>query len=336
MSAARRQGGYAMCGVGGRGRGQRGERGRIIRPTVSIRLKLLLACICWGVTPTIGRVLASFEAPLVVVCGRFLVASLFLLWFMARARAFVHVRRVHWWRFAVLGATGIALHNGLLYKGLESTTAVTASLILALMALQTVVLEACVTRRLPAPVTVLGVVLGFLGTALVITDGDLQAIGALRFGFGEWLVFLSGLSWAIYTVVGRALLDDYAPLALTTYASVAGVAMMLPAVLAAPHATITVLSSPHAVALVFFLGFVSSALGFLWYSQAMLTLGAVGTAAFVNLVPVFGVVSAMVFLGERGSTALVEGALLVILGLALVNPPAFALRAAARLRLAIG
>lgn len=287
-----------------------------------IRLKLVLATVFWGATPTIGRVLAAYEAPFVVVCGRFAVAGACLLWFAAVARQFVRVPRRHWWRFLLLGLTGIVLHNGLLYKGLEYTSATTASIILALIAVQVVILDIVLYRRLPDPVTAIGVVLAFAGTAWVLTGGQPGAVADMRFGRGELLVFLSGLAWAVYSVVGRDLLAVYSPLILTTYASIAGVVMMMPFLFERPEVTLAILLDLRAVALIFFLGLLGSALAFLWYYQAVAQLGTVGTAVFINLVPVFGLLSAAVFLGEQVDDAVVVGGLLVLAGLMLVNRPA--------------
>lgn len=288
---------------------------------MSLHLKLLLATLFWGATPTIGRVLADYQAPFVVVCARFAVAALFLCWFLARARGFVAVARRHWWRFAVLGASGILLHNGLMYKGLEYTSATTASIILALIATQIVLLDALAYRRLPDGLTLLGVLLAFLGTAYVIGGGDLAALGALRFGLGEGLIFLSGLSWAVYSVVGREVLEVHSPLLVTCYATLVGLLFLAPSVALEPAAALAIASDPRALALIFFLGFVGSALGFLWYYQAVAGLGTVAAAVYLNLVPVFGVLAAHVFLGETLGGTVLLGGLLVLAGLALVNRP---------------
>ena len=71
----------------------------------------------------------------------------------------------------------------------------------------------------------------------------------------------------------------------------------------------------------FFLGLIGSALGFLWYSQAMLSIGTVGTAVYINLTPIFGVIAASVFLGEKSSHAVLAGGALVCASLMLVNRP---------------
>lgn len=288
---------------------------------MSVHLKLLLACLFWGMTPTIGRVLAQFKAPFVVVCGRFMVACVFLLWFCAIARQFARVPLRHWWRFAAMGATGILLHNGLLYKGLEFTSATTASIVVSLISIQVVILDTLIYRRMPDHITLIGVILSFVGTAFVLTDGHLSQLFAIGIGPGEILAFLSALAWAFYSLLGRSLLEQYSPLLVTTYAALAGLAMLLPFLIVEPAATRAVFSSGQALALMFFLGLIGSALGFLWYSEAMLKIGAVGTAVYINLTPIFGVLAASVFLGEKASQSVLLGGLIVCASLMLVNRP---------------
>ncbi len=288
---------------------------------MSVHLKLLLACLFWGLTPTIGRVLAEFKAPFVVVCGRFAVAAVFLLWFCMAAQQFRRVPKAQWWRFAAMGVSGIALHNGLLYKGLEYTSATTASIVVSLISIQVVILDTLIYRRMPDRLTVLGVILSFIGTAFVLTDGHLGQLFAIGFGWGEVLAFLSALSWAVYSLLGRSLLETYSPLLVTTYAACAGLAMLVPFLFVDVPATVAVFSDARALLLMFFLGLIGSALGFLWYSQAMLSLGTVGTAVYINLTPIFGVIAASVFLGEKSSHAVLAGGALVCVSLMLVNRP---------------
>ena len=297
---------------------------------MSVHLKLLLACLFWGMTPTIGRVLAEFKAPFVVVCGRFMVACVFLVWFCLAAKQFARIPRRHWWRFAAMGASGILLHNGLLYKGLEYTSATTASIVVSLISIQVVILDTLIYRRMPDRLTVIGVALSFVGTAFVLTDGHLSQLFAIGVGPGEVLAFLSALAWTVYSLLGRSLLEEYSPLLVTTYAALAGLAMLLPFLLLDSQATIAVFSDARALLLMFFLGLIGSAIGFLWYSQAMHSIGAVGTAVYINLTPIFGVIAASVFLGEKSSQAVLLGGAIVCASLMLVNRPRWPWARAAR------
>lgn len=291
---------------------------------MSLHLKLLLTAIFWGATPTIARFLAVFEAPLVIVCGRFVVAATVLVGVLLISRQMQKLPVRLWWRFLVLGVSGIALHNGLMFKGVEYTTATTASIILALIAIQVVVLDLLIYRRRPERVAVLGVLLALAGTLVVITGGDVLAIATVGIGGGEILVFFSGLAWALYSVIGREVLEEYSALLVTTYATLIGLIFLLPALFLEPAATRAVYSDTQAIALIVFLGFVGSALGFLWYYEAVASVGTVGTVIYMNLVPVFGVLAAGIFLGEPLSPALFAGGALVLSGVLLVNIPASA------------
>ena len=187
-----------------------------------------------------------------------MVASVFLVAFALVTRQFVAIPRRYWWRLLALGLTGIVLHNGLLYEGLEYTTATTASIILALIAAQVVILDLLIYRRWPDGWSTAGVIMAFTGAAWVLTKGEPAQILTVDLGVGELLAFLSGLSWALYSVLGRELLRVYSPLLVTTLASLIGVSMMLPFLAVKPEVTLAIATDIHAVGMIFFLGFLGS------------------------------------------------------------------------------
>ena len=273
----------------------------------------------WGATPTIGRLLASYEAPFVVVFGRFVVAVICLVFLMKLGRHFQKVPKIFWWKFVILGASGILLHNGLLYEGLESVTASHASILLALIAIQVTILDAIISRSFPSIVTLAGVFLCFAGVVYVITDGDLSLLGEIVFRRGEILVFLSGLSWAVYSVVGKDLLNRYPPIVVTTYAALVGLLFLFPFALFDTEKTIAIYTNLESVALIFFLGSFGSALGFVWYYQAVSQIGVINTSVYVNFIPIFGVLSAHIFLDEPLVNSLFIGGVIVFVGLSLVT-----------------
>jgi len=284
-----------------------------------IRFKLFLTAAFWGATPTVGRILASYEAPIVVVGGRFVIASAVLLVFMKFRGEFLTIPMKLWLKFFFIGLTGILLHNSLMYEGLESVTASTASILLALIAIKITVIDSFLSRRLPRWNIAVGVLLGFFGAIYVVTNGHPGEFLDLKVGKGEVLVLLSGLSWAIYSVIGRDLLNEYQPLLVTTYASVIGVALMTPFFFHNPSVTFDIFTDLESVALISFLGFFGSALAFLWYYEAVALLGVVETAIYINFVPVFGVFFAFIFLGESISSSILIGGAIVLAGVLLVT-----------------
>ena len=196
-----------------------------------------------------------------------------------------------------------------------------SGLILGLIATQVVLLDLILYRRWPDRGTLLGVTLGFTGVGVVVTDGDLSNLGTVGLGIGEVLVFCSALCWAIYSVVGRAVLQELPALTVTTVAAWVGLLLLAPFLFQQPATTVLIFTDVVAVGLMFILGLIGTALGFLWYYEAVTELGSVGAAVFINLVPLCGLFWAAVFLGEKLSGAAWIGGGLVLLSLMLVNRP---------------
>jgi drug/metabolite transporter (DMT)-like permease len=67
------------------------------------------------------------------------------------------------------------------------------------------------------------------------------------------------------------------------------------------------------------LGIFVTAIGYIWYSEGMTTIGATRTAIFNNFVPVFGILSSVIFLRESVPISAFIGGALVVGGAVLTN-----------------
>lgn len=287
----------------------------------SIHLKLVAAATFWAMTPIFGRMLATYQAPYALAFGRFAIATV-ALWLVVRMVGAMPAARFtarDWRGFCLLGLTGIFLHNVLTLIAVEYVQANRANVIFASISLMVTLIDIVVLRRLPPLLSLLGLLVGIAGTAVVVTDGhpSLLLDGAL--GRGEWLVLASAASWAAYSVLGRPLLERYSPLVVTYHASLCGTLLLLPCVVLDADVLDALLRDPAAWGMTAFAGCLSSALGFLWFYQGVDQLGALRSSAYINLVPVFGVLLAALVLGEQPTVALLAGGALVIAGLVLLN-----------------
>ena len=285
-----------------------------------VHLKLVTACSFWAMTPIFGRMLRDYSAPYALAAGRFLFATvaLFVVLRMTRGAQW----RVAWRdvpHFLVLGLTGIVLHNVLVLMGVEFTPANRANVIFASIALMIALLDLVFLRKLPALPAALGLVIGIAGTMLVVTDGHLASLLDGGIGKGEWLILGSAASWAVYSVLGRAVLARYSPLTVVFQATLCGTVMLLPFAALDAHVLPRLLLDGKAWAMVAFVGCLNSALGLLWYYQAVNAIGALTAGAYINLVPIFGLVFSSMLLGEATTPALLLGGGLVVSGLALME-----------------
>ena len=206
-----------------------------------------------------------------------------------------------------------------MFKGLEYTSASVSSVLLSCIAIQVVCLEVIFYRKIPDAKTVLGILLALFGTFYVISNGDLSHISAFELDFGAVLILLSGLSWALYSLLGSHLLAQFPSLIVTTLATFTGLLFLMPFLFVDLELTLEIFSDLKVVSALFILGILGSAIGFLWYYDAVHELGTTETAVYINIVPVFGIGIAAFFLDEEVGAALYVGAALVLVGVFLVN-----------------
>ncbi len=137
---------------------------------------------------------------------------------------------------------------------------------------------------------------------------------------GDLILIGASVAWAIYTILGPKLIARYDPLVATTYASAAGAVMLLP--FAVPGFGKLAHAGLSAWASIIYLAPLGTTLAFVLYYDSVRSLGATRTSAFTLLVPVFGVSSSILVLGEPLRAGLAVGGAIVLAGLWLVQRPA--------------
>ena len=286
-------------------------------------LKLALTAVAWGGTFVAGRVLARSMPHLVAAEGRYLLASACLVALTTWKEGRLPIPpRPQLWGTALLGVTGMFLYNLFFFGALGRLPASRTALIVALSPASTALLMALFYREALPARRWTGIAVAFLGVAVALSHGRVWALFSSGLGAGEALMLGGTLSWAAYTVLGRAVLRSLSPLAATTWASLWGT-LWLGLGAAAEwsdfHASQLGLRNVAAIA---YLGVVGTAVAFVWYAEGVREIGPTRSAIFNNLVPIFGMAAGVVLLGEPLHWTMVAGGLVALLGVTLVNLPA--------------
>ena len=274
----------------------------------------------WATSYPLGRYLAQFHAPEIVVCFRAFIAFGFLgliamrrdeLWIKVSARDVAHI--------VLLGAAGFCTHNYLMFVALEHTRANTGAVINGAIPVVVMTLDYVLFRRMIGRWSVFGVGVSLVGAVVVVTHGDLSSLLTTGIGKGEGLFLFAITGWAVYTILARPLLERFPPVAVTAWSCLAGGVLMVPGVLMNPDVSIALLSMPAQTAILVVQGIATMGIGFLWYYEGIKALGPMNASAYLNLVPVFGVILAALTINEIPDGPLLGGGVLVIGGLMLVN-----------------
>jgi len=215
---------------------------------------------------------------------------------------------------AVSGLLGITLFFALENIGLGLATASDAALIVAAQPLMAMCIEFLVLRMRLSPVRVGGVILAMTGVVLIVRNGA-QAGGTHRY-IGDVLMLLNSIVWAAYTFLSRMSGKGCSTVVSTYYQTLAGAAgFLVTAVIAEPQEWRV--PSLSISALVAYLAVFCSVAAFLLYNYGLTGMASSTAVSLLNLVPVFGLVSAVAIAGEPIEGRQVAGGVVVILGVTL-------------------
>jgi len=292
--------------------------------------RLTATAIFWGGTFVAARYAVREAPPFSTAAVRFAIAAAVLFLLLAReARGTsgpgtfpVPRTGAEWLGLVSLGFFGVFLYNAVFFTALGWTTASNGSLIVAINPALTAALSAAWLKEKVRPLQAAGLLVSFVGVAVVVTKGSWEAVRRLSFNRGDVLMLAAPVAWALYSIRGKQVLDrfSFSPLAATAYAALFGATMLAPAAVAERLATgrEAAFSLAGWVA-VLHLALLGTVVGFVWWYEGVKALGAARAAVFVNLVPFFGVLLAALFLGERLTGAEAAGGVLIVGGVSLAT-----------------
>lgn len=273
-------------------------------------LILVLAPLLWAGNFVAARGVHALSDPVWLNAARWSLAALCLAPVLWRDRVAVRAAlRRDLARLCGLALLGVIGTNTVLYAGLEHASAMQAGVIYAVSPLMILGLSWALGRAGLCGGTVLGSGLAFGGAVLVVTGGDLAGL-TLEAGRGALLVLASAGIWAGYTVALQVWRIPLSPLSLLGVQAVLGALAMLPFLLSL--ASMPAGAAGPVMGAVLYLGLGASILAFWIWARA---------GIFLQLIPVFGAVLAVVFLDERPSLWQVAGMVCALAGVALAAQP---------------
>lgn len=284
---------------------------------------LTLTAISFGGTWVAGKVAVESIPPVTLATVRFALASV-MLWVWARSKGATGRRfRLGDIPLALgMGLTAVAGYNMLFLNGLKLAPASDGAIIVpGLAPVLTAVLAVPLLGERIGRWGVAGMITALAGLLLVMNPGREQSSSRL---LGDLLFFAGAGCWAIYSIIGKTATARFDPVNATLYGTVTGTLVLLPFAIA-EHGWVTLGSAPLvAWSGTLYLSIFGTVLAFVFFYEGLKRIGAARATAFAFLVPVFGVVSSVILLGEHLAAATVIGGALVLLGLWLVQrePPA--------------
>lgn len=281
-----------------------------MRPVDLARLVALAAM--WGASYLFMRYAVPHLGPLPMIELRVVIAGVALLAFAHASGAAIGWRR-HWRAYLFVATIGLAAPFVLIAQGLTAIDASTAAILNALSPLFASLVAAVWIRDPLTPAKLIGIGLCLAGTAVLVgwTPRPMSARELLAAAMCVAATALYG-----YTIVfTKVNLREASPI------GTSAATLLLAGVALAPFAAAA--PTPHDVPAmawlaVLGLALVSTTVAFIFYYRLIADVGPVKAITVTLLVPIFGMIWGVIFLGEPITPGRIAGCLVILAGCSLI------------------
>lgn len=281
---------------------------------------LALVALLWAGNVVVGRAVAGRIPPVTLNTLRWTIALAIVLplaWPQLVGQA--RIVRAHFVKLAILAIPSIAIYNSFLYAGARTTTATNAGVIVGMMPVMIVAFAGVFGQERVTWRRAAGLATSFAGVAGVICKGDLAFVRDLSCTPGNLMILGATVAWGIYTALLRRFALPLGSFALLALLAVIGLAVSLPFCAWELVAGARMTWSLGTLSAVLYVGLFPSVIAMVLWNRAIAEVGAGTAGLFTNLIPLFSLLLAAMFLGETVERFQLVGMGLIFAGIRLAT-----------------
>ena len=277
-------------------------------------LLLSITALCWAGNAIVGRLAAGHIPPVTLSFLRWSLAFLIIL-----PIAWNHLKR-DWaairgklGTMIVLSVTGIGAFNTLQYWSLEYTEALNTLLLQSAGPLFVAIWSLVLLGVRLTLAQAAGIVLSLTGVLVILLHGDLTALSGIQLNKGD-IIFTGALAiFGLYSVLSLKRPEIHG-LSFVGFTFGCGAACLIPLLIWELSSRPLMQLDTTNLLTLFYVAVFPSTVAYICFNRGVRLIGANRAAPFFHVVPVFGAVMAIVFLGERPQLFHIIGFALVLTG----------------------
>lgn len=272
-------------------------------------LRLLLLSMIWGSSFVFYKIAIADMAPTLVAALRVAIGALFLASLFAITRKQTQVAK-RWKLISAIALFASALPFTLVAYASMTVSASVLVIINATAPIWAALVALVWTRAVPSPLTLLGLLLGLAGVAIVV-GMDSNNLAAQGTGLGIAAALGAASCYGIATNMAKQLGSDIDPLTNAFGCLLLGSFILMPFVPFNLPEHMPAIGSWLAVLCV---GVLCSGVAYLLYFRLVMDIGPTSALTVTFLTPVFGVLWGYLFLGETVGWHTLIGGIVVLAG----------------------
>jgi len=216
----------------------------------------------------------------------------------------------------VFALTGSAGYNVIAYLALHYTQAINALLLQSVAPLFVALWSFALYRDRLTVVQVAGIATSMTGALVIVSRGDLGVLTHFAFNIGDIMILVALVFYALYTALLRVRPAMHPLSFLAATIGMSAVLMVPPVAFEIATGRVPLLGA-GTLAVFAYVAIFPSVLAYFCLNRGVELIGANRAAPFIHLMPVFGSILAIVFLGERPQSFHAVGYALVLTGVVL-------------------
>jgi len=277
-------------------------------------LLLCITALCWAGNAIVGRLAAGHIPPVTLALLRWSLAFFIILPF-----AWKHLTpdwgaiRARLGTMILLSLTGISAFTALQYWSLEHTQALNTLLLQSAGPLFVAVWSLILLGVRLTLAQAGGIALSLTGVLVILLHGDLTALASIDFNKGDVIFTVALAIFGLYSALSVTRPQIHG-LSFAAFTFGCGSACLVPLWVWEMFSRPAMQLDAANLLTTFYVAVFPSILAYLCFNRGVQLIGANRAAPFFHVVPVFGSVMAMVFLGERPQLFYIIGFALVLTG----------------------
>ncbi|WP_102347540.1 DMT family transporter [Bacillus sp. Marseille-P3661] len=276
---------------------------------------LIIATMFWGGNFVIGKGFSETMPPFTLALIRWIFAFIFLYPFARKE--FIQNKELwkrEWKIIFWMSLTGVAGFNTLVYIAVHYTTSINAILVNSSTPAIIILLSFLFLKEGLQVRHFIGIAVSIIGVLWIVSRGSLETLLSLSINKGEIWMIIAVIIWSIYSIIVKKHNHKFPASGVFLVTILMAIVILLPFSAYEWLTNTSMYFSISGFAGFMYLGGCASVIAFICWNKAVVDLGPGIASPFLNLLPVFGSVFAIAFLGEELTSAQLIGGTIAITG----------------------
>lgn len=281
-------------------------------------LLLIFATLFWAGNVVLSKAMSTDIPPITLAFWRWSMAFVVISFFSwKKVIQDWEIIRKHLLILLPLSLFGITAFNTMIYIALQSTSALNSLLLQSFLPVVVALMSFLFLGERLRKLQVLGILISLCGTLVLVAKGELATLSGTGFNTGDVWVITAVVCYASYTILLK-FRPPMHPLSFLMVTFFLGTLMLLPFYLwEHGYAEPVVWKWPVFITIAYLAVF-PSFISYLFFNEAVRKVGGSTAGLFSHLIPLFGSLMAIIFLGETFYTYHAVGIVVTFTGIYLV------------------